>query len=138
MKSKHQFTAIVLLTGASLLLLPVAQAKDFGGYDAYEELSGTHANAIQAAQDGIRGREGMAGEIGVTGKMSMPAINSYDAYEELSGTHANKSPSPSGAQGRSGFEGQAGAAGKASGASPLFNLPGDVADGCSRYLRCAG
>jgi hypothetical protein len=139
---KHKFTAMALLAGASLLVLPLAHAKGpQAGYDAYEELSGTHANA-KYTQSGMRGREGAEGEAGSDGgtmwsKMKRN-VNAYDAYEELSGTHASKRIAQSGAQGRSGTEGTTGAAGRITGDSPLFKIPGDLDNGCSKFLRCSG
>jgi hypothetical protein len=142
MLNKHKLTAFALLAGASLLVLPLAQANGSAGYDAYEDLSGTHANTKYSTKDGMRGREGMEGEVGLSGKKAQSAIernvNAYDAYEELSGTHATKRMAQSGAQGRSGTEGSAGAAGRVTGPSPLFKIPGDVENGCSKYLRCTG
>ncbi len=137
-----KFTAISLLVGASLLLLPTAQAKGMSDYDAYDDLSGTHASKqYDPNQSGAQGREGMAGEAGPAGKKMLHAMRDnmdvYDAYEELSGTHATKRTFVSGAQGRSGAEGAAGLAGsQSSDASPLFRIPGDVENGCSKYLRC--
>jgi hypothetical protein len=138
MKTKHTYTAVIFLATASALLLPLAHAGNSATYDAYEELSGTHANAKLFTLDGVRGREGMAGEAGVAGKNNSFVIEMNQAYEELSGTHASKPTPQSGAQGRSGTAGESGAAGKAPSSSPLFNILGDVADGCSKYLRCSG
>jgi hypothetical protein len=141
---QHKFSAISLLLGVSLLLLPAAQAKGLDTYDAYEDLSGTHANTVyDTKKSGMLGREGMEGETGPSGKTSVRTMrdnmNVYDAYEELSGTHATKRTFQSGAQGRSGAEGSAGLAGsKSTEASPLFRIPGDVENGCSKYLRCTG
>jgi hypothetical protein len=138
MCTKTKLTAIAVLTGFSLLMLPMAHAKGPAAYDAYEDLSGTHANTYIQRDEGMRGREGMAGESGPAGKASKRSLGDYDAYEELSGTHAAKKMAQSGAQGRSGAEGTAGAAGRTTGPSPLFKIPGDVEDGCSKHLRCTG
>lgn len=143
MSIQYKFTAVVLFTGASLLMLPLAHAKGpQSEYNAYEELSGTHPSTKYETKDGARGREGAEGESGPAGKKMMlnmgRNVDAYDAYEDLSGTHATKRTAASGAQGPSGSEGVIGAAGRATGPSPLFKIPGDVADGCSRYLRCAG
>ncbi len=143
MAIQYKLTAVALLVGAGLLMLPSAYAKGpQADYDAYEELSGTHANSyIQSS--GMRGREGMAGEAGPSGKPMLRAVRDnldvYDAYEELSGTHASKKSFQSGAQGRLGAEGATGLAGsKSTEASPLFRIPGDVDNGCGKYLRCSG
>jgi hypothetical protein len=139
MSTKYKLTAVAVLTGVSLLMLPMAQAKGPADYNAYEDLSGTHASTQYDTKDGMRGREGMAGESGTAGVVSQRmVISGYDAYEDLSGTHAAKRMAQSGAQGPSGAEGAAGAAGRATGPSPLFKIPGDVEDGCSRHLRCSG
>lgn len=143
MSTKYKPTAIAVLAGISMLTLPMAHAKDgSASYNAYEDLSGTHANTQYATNDGMRGREGMEGEVGLSGNKTLSVmernVNAYDAFEELSGTHATKSMAQSGAQGRSGSEGSAGAAGNATGPSPLFKIPGDVENGCSKHLRCAG
>lgn len=138
MSTKYKLTAIALLTGVSLLMLPMAQAKGPSGYDAYEDLSGTHPSTKYETKDGMRGREGMAGESGMVGKKAKRTLGDYDAYEDLSGTHAAKRVAQSGAQGPSGAEGITGAAGRATGPSPLFKIPGDAEDGCSKHLRCSG
>lgn len=137
MSITHKLTAVALLAGASLLALPAAHAKGpLSDYDAYEDLSGTHPGAKYTAPSGMRGREGAAGESGPAGKMTKYTVDINQAYEDLSGTHPTMQISQSGVQGRSGAEGQAGTAGRTS-ASSLFNLQGDVANGCSKFLRCS-
>jgi hypothetical protein len=140
MLTQYKFTAIAILLSASLLSLPSAMAKGPAQYDAYEELSGTHPSTKYETKDGARGREGAEGESGPAGMTSKMQrnVNAYDAYEELSGTHATKRIAQSGLLGRSGSEGAAGVAGKAAGVSPLFKIPGDVENGCSKFLRCSG
>jgi hypothetical protein len=142
MSIQYKLTAIAVLVGAGVLMLPSAQAKGSDAYDAYEDLSGTHAATMYDTKDGARGREGTEGEMGMAGKKSMGTMqrtmDAYDAYEDLSGTHATKRTPSSGAQGPSGSMGVSGSAGRATDPSPLFRIPGDVADGCSKYLRCAG
>lgn len=98
-------------------------------YDAYEELSGTHATTIP------RNEKAEAVKIG----LGQP--ETYDAYEQLSGTHAARSGDVMGAAGKSGRAGEEGSAGlkrSTSVRSDLHKIPGDVVDGCSRYLRCSG
>ncbi|MGB8338099.1 MAG: hypothetical protein WCD07_07900 [Burkholderiales bacterium] len=133
----YKLTALALLASASILALPLAQAKG-PAYDPYEDLSGTHPSS-QITQEGMRGREGAAGERGPEGKSMFGrpgVVGAYDAFEELSGTHATKRIAQSGVQGPGGAEGRIGAAGRTSG-SPLYNLPGDVENGCSKFLRCS-
>jgi hypothetical protein len=98
-------------------------------YDTYEELSGTHARAATSEK-----AEPL--KIGFGGQSV-----AYDAFEELSGTHANKRGDVMGVAGKSGPAGEAGSAGRTrdtSVGSDLYKIYGDVAGGCSQYLRCSG
>ncbi len=97
-------------------------------YDAYEELSGTHATKISVTEKGDLPTIGL-------GQASV----AYDAHEELSGTHAKNRGDGMGLAGKSGPAGEAGRAGSSRNSavrSDLNKIPGDVADGCSRFLRC--
>jgi hypothetical protein len=99
-------------------------------YDAYEELSGTHATKITTSEKAEPLKIGFS-------KRS----DGYDAFEELSGTHADKSGNVMGVAGKSGPAGEEGSPGQRRGnsvRSDLHKIPGDVADGCSKYLRCSG
>jgi hypothetical protein len=143
MSIQYKLIAVALLVGTGILVLPSAQAKGSDTYDAYEDLSSTHATTTPYdTKIGARGREGTEGEMGSSGKKSMSTmqrnVDAYNAYEDLSGTHMTRKISAPGAQGPSGAEGLIGSSGKATGPSPLFRIPGDVADGCSKYFRCAG
>ena len=138
MRTSTQIITGLFLATAALANIPLAAANQSINttYDAYEELSGTHAGKIQMAPEGVRGKEGTKGEAGAAGAKPSAAFV-YDAYEDLSGTHA---PSPSakvGMKGSSGSQGEAGSSGKAASGWSQFNVDGDVQDGCSKYLRCS-
>jgi hypothetical protein len=102
------------------------------GRASYVDFSGTPLNT-----EGMRGKEGMQGEVGPAGaKKTLPDMN--QAYEDLSGTHAAPAAEKAGVKGPRGSEGETGKAGKTVGERSHFNFNGDVPDGCSRYLRCNG
>jgi hypothetical protein len=99
-------------------------------YNAYEELSGTHATKITTSEKVQLPKVGL-------GKTSF----AYNAYEELSGTHANTRGDVMGIAGKSGPAGEEGSAGGKRGSSvrsDLYKIHGDVTGGCSQYLRCSG
>lgn len=137
MRTSTQILTGLFLATAALINIPLAAANESINttYNAYEELSGTHAGKTWVAPAGVRGKEGTQGEAGAAGAKSSAAFV-YDAFEDLSGTHA---PSPSnkvGMRGASGSQGEAGSAGNATSGWSPFNVDGDVQDGCSKYLRC--
>jgi hypothetical protein len=135
--STHIVSGLFLAT-AALINIPLAVANNSSNapYNAYEELSGTHAGKTQMAPAGARGKEGTQGETGAAGAKSNAAFV-YDAFEELSGTHATSPAIKAGMRGSSGRVGESGQAGKVNGNWTRFNVPGDVQDGCSKYLRCS-
>jgi hypothetical protein len=77
----------------------------FESYDAFEELSGTHAS-ITPAQP-IK-----------TGFVRNTAFENYDAFEDLSGTHASVKPKARGMAGKPGEKGEQGSAGVKQDADP--------------------
>jgi hypothetical protein len=125
MNIRQQFIATMLLTGAAALLSPTTHA----AYDAYEELSGTHASAKQYVDTGM---------LGPASKTKQSFFDVNQPYADFMETPIVTLSQQSGAQGRIGYEGQLGAAGKTNSESSLFNLSGDLADGCSKFLRCSG
>jgi hypothetical protein len=135
MRTTTRLLTGMLLASSALLTVPLASAANQGGYDAFEELSGTHASAKWIAPEGMRGSEGTKGEMGMAGsKTAQPA---YDAYEELSGTHPTPAAVKASMRGSSGLQGETGGAGKVNSGWSPYNTPGDVADACSKYLRCS-
>jgi hypothetical protein len=99
-------------------------------YDAYEQLSGTHAVKTVGSEKVTVPKVGIG---------KPPVV--YNAYEELSSTHASSSADVMGVAGKSGPAGEAGSAGTkrdTSVRSDLYKIHGDVAGGCSQYLRCSG
>jgi hypothetical protein len=123
-----KLTALAIgLAGATMVH---AAGNFYFPYDAYQELSGTHATKITTGEKTALPKVGL-------GKPSV----AYNAYEELSGTHAYKRFDVVGVAGKSGPLGEAGSAGlkrDISVRSDLYNIHGDVAGGCSQYLRCSG
>jgi hypothetical protein len=123
-----KLTALAIgLIGATMVQ---AAGNFYFPYDAYEDLSGTHARTVSTTEKVEPLKMGF-------GKQAM----AYDAFEELSGTHSNKRGDVTGVAGRSGpagVEGSAGPKRDSSMRSDLYKIPGDVADGCSKYLRCSG
>ncbi|MGB8339812.1 MAG: hypothetical protein WCE43_13250 [Burkholderiales bacterium] len=123
----------LFLATAAMISAPAAIA---GSYDAYEELSGTHAGKTQLTAEGVRGGEGMKGESGKAGsKPSLPNID--QAFEDLSGTHPAAATEKAGMKGSSGQAGESGKAGKMAVEWTAFDINGDVQGGCSKYLRCS-
>lgn len=115
------------LTGATMVQ---AAGNFYFPHDAYEELSGTHATKISTSEKAEPLKIGF-------GKQAV----AYDAFEELSGTHAGKRGDVMGVAGKSGPAGEQGRAGlrrDSSVRSDLYKIHGDVAGGCSQYLRCSG
>jgi hypothetical protein len=134
MRTTTQIVTGLVLATAALINIPLAAADDSSNA-AYEDFSGTHGNARQTAE-GVRGSEGMKGEAGMAGsKPALPGIN--QAFEDYSGTHPAAAVVMAGLRGPSGRAGETGGAGKAAGDWSPFNIPGDVRDGCSKYLRCS-
>ena len=115
---------------AALAASPVVYAAFDAAYEtnrAYEELSGTHAASPSPAASAPNKASGFAER----------AFWLNAAYEELSGTHASGKNNQMGFAGRVGEASARGDAGSTtSTASQLFRIEGDVADGCSKYLRC--
>ncbi len=135
MRTSTQIVTGIFLAASALISIPLSAAT-YDAYDAYEELSGTHAGKTQLAAEGMRGREGSQGEAGMAGSKPAAAIP-YDAYEDLSGTHATFPTVMAGLRGPSGRAGESGESGKVNGNWTRFNVGGDAADGCSKYLRCS-
>jgi hypothetical protein len=137
MRISTQIVTGIFLATAAFINIPLAAANDSvnTAYNAYEELSGTHADKTWMAPQGVRGKEGIKGDAGVAGVKSSAAF-AYDAFEDLSGTHANPVAAKVGMKGSSGVGGEAGMPGKATSGWSPFNIDGDVQDGCSKYLRC--
>jgi hypothetical protein len=122
----------LMALAAVMAAAPMAHALGSDTYNAYEELSGTHASA-SVTQQNI--------ETPAIGLGKVVRYASYDAFEELSGTHANKRGDVMGTAGKSGPAGEEGSAGlkrDSSVRSDLYKIRGDVAGGCSQYLRCSG
>jgi hypothetical protein len=136
MRITKQFVTGIFLVSSALINMPLAVAVDENVNSAFEDYSGTHASTTPKTAEGMRGSEGMKGEAGMAGtKTAMPDIN--QAFEDYSGTHPTSAAMKTSMKGPSGLQGESGRAGKTdSGWSP-FNLPGDVANGCSKYLRCS-
>ncbi|MGB8338399.1 MAG: hypothetical protein WCD07_07095 [Burkholderiales bacterium] len=143
MRTITKYMAGIILATTSIIFLPATSIADIDwpAVDpdinaAYENLSGTHPSTAPKTAEGVRGREGMKGEAGMaSAKRSLPAID--QAFEDFSGTHPTAAAVKAGMKGSSGMEGVSGSAGKAGSNWSQFNLPGDMADGCSKYLRCS-
>ncbi len=125
MKITHSVIAALILASAGISTAHAA-------YDAYEDLSDTHARNTAQMQAGL------LEESGATEKNNLSFFNINQPYEDFMETRFIASASQPGARGRIGFEGKTGQAGSASAVLSRFDLPSDVANGCSRYLRCSG
>ncbi len=142
MTTHYKIVAGIFLAAGSMVLLPAALAKQ-GINEAYEDFSGTHVNTYKTAQEPARMSEGKLGPSGKEGESGMSGSKTmrYDvdqAFEDFSGTHASPiAMAAPGLQGRVGTSGERGAAGRVLEIYSPFNLPGDKADGCSKYLRCS-
>ncbi len=137
MRTSTQIITGLFVATAALISIPLAAANQSidTSYNAYEELSGTHAGKTQMAPEGVFGKEGTKGEAGTAGAKASAAFI-YDAYEDLSGTHASSPTVKVGMKGSSGAGGEAGAPGNTTTGWSPFNIEGDVQAGCSKYLRC--
>jgi hypothetical protein len=116
-------------TVVAVVLAAAPMVHAAGTNQAYEEFSGTHASAIYAVQPS---------ETRNIGVDRVAANETNAAFEQFSGTHAAVKTAHAGMAGKPGEIGEPGRAGPhRNGASSLFDINGDVAGGCAKYLRCS-